>query len=420
MIIPRLSVKSLANRKGVALLTIASVAVSVMLLLGVEKVRTGARNSFADTISDTDLIIGARSGGVQLLLYSVFRIGEVSNDMTWESYQDIAARPEVEWIVPISLGDSHQGFRVVGTSVDFFERYRYRGGRRLAFSAGGPFSDLFDAVIGADVAAALGYDVGRSIAISHGLGSIGLSEHADKPFVVSGILEKTGTPIDRSVHISVEGIEAIHVDWRSGAPPLPGQAIPADVVREMDLTPRVVTAAFVGLKSRLGIFGLQRFVNEYREEALTAILPGIALIELWSIVGVAETALIAVSVMVVATAFLGMVTMILSTLNERRREMAILRAVGARPLHVFGLLMSEAGLLAVAGTFAGVALLYVGLAVIRPVVDARYGLYLPIGPPTPRDLAILSGIIVVGCVAGSIPAFRAYRNSVADGMIVRT
>ena len=420
MIIPRLSLKSLANRKGVALLTIASVAVSVMLLLGVEKVRTGARDSFADTISDTDLIIGARSGAVQLLLYSVFRIGEVSNDMTWESYQDIAARPEVDWIVPITLGDSHQGFRVVGTSADFFARYRYRGGRALTFAAGRPFADLFETVIGADVAEVLGYRLGDAIVISHGLGSIGLSEHADKPFVISGVLEKTGTPIDRSVHISVEGIEAIHADWRSGAPPLPGREIPAEAVRQMDLTPKAVTAAFVGLKSRLGIFGLQRFVNEYREEALTAILPGIALIDLWSIVGVAETALIAVSLMVVATAFLGMVTMILSTLNERRREMAILRAVGARPLHVFGLLMSEAGLLAVSGTLGGVGLLYVGLLIIRPIVDARFGLYLPIAPPTLRDIAVLGAIIVVGFVAGAVPAFRAYRNSVADGMIVRT
>jgi putative ABC transport system permease protein len=355
-----------------------------------------------------------------LLLYSVFHIGNASNNFTWQSYEDVAARLEVEWIVPISLGDSHQGFRVVGTSTAFFDRYRYRGGRPVAFAAGARFADLFDAVIGADVAEALGYRVGATIIVSHGLADLGLSQHADKPFVIAGVLEKTGTPIDRSVFISMEAIEAIHVDWVGGAPPRPGQETPADVVRQMELTPSSVTAALVGLRSRLAIFGLQRFVNEYREEALTAILPGIALVELWSIVGVAETALIAVSVMVVATAFLGMVTMILSTLNERRREMAILRAVGARPLHVFGLLMSEAGLLAVGGTLAGVALLYALLLVARPIVDARYGLYLPIGPPTPGDLAVLATIVAVGFVAGAIPAFRAYRNSVADGMIVRT
>jgi putative ABC transport system permease protein len=420
MIIPSLSLKSLRNRKGMAILTVIAVAVSVMLLLGVEKVRTGARASFADTISSTDLIIGARSGGVQLLLYSVFRIGDATNNITWQSYQDIAAQPQVAWIVPISLGDSHQGFKVVGTNLDYFQYYRYRGGRQLAFQAGAPFSDLFHAVIGSDVADGLGYQVGSRVIISHGMDRLGLSQHADKPFIVSGVLAKTGTPVDRSVHVSLEALEAIHVDWRSGAPPRPGEEIPADVVRQMDLTPYSVTAALVGLKSRLSIFTLQRFVNDYREEALTAILPGVSLVELWSILGAAETALIAVSAMVVATAILGMITTILSTLNERRREMAILRAVGARPSHIFGLLVAEAGLLAFVGTALGVALLYVALFIVRPIVDARFGLFLPINPPSPREWIILGVVVLSGVVAGAIPALRAYWNSLADGIIVRT
>ena len=188
----------------------------------------------------------------------------------------------------------------------------------------------------------------------------------------------------------------------------------------MDLTPTSVTAALVGLKSRLGIFALQRYVNEYREEALTAILPGVALFELWGILGAAETALIAVSAMVVATAILGMITTILSTLNERRREMAILRAVGARPIHIFGLLVAEAGLLAFIGTALGLALLYVALVILRPIVDSRFGLYLPITAPTPREWIVLGIVVLSGIVAGAIPALRAYWNSLADGIIVKT
>jgi putative ABC transport system permease protein len=420
MIIPRLSLKSLWNRRGMAFLTIIAVAVSVMLLLGVEKVRTGARASFTDTISATDLIVGARSGAVQLLLYSVFRIGDATNNVSWESYQDIAAQPQVDWIVPLALGDSHQGFRVVGTSAEFFDRYHYRGDRPLTFAEGHAFSDLFDAVIGADVAATLGYQIGTEIIVSHGMDRLGIAQHDDKPFTVVGILGKTGTPVDRSVHISMEAIEAIHVDWRSGAPPRPGEETPIADVRAMDLTPTSVTAALVGLKSRLGIFALQRYVNEYQEEALTAILPGVALFELWGILGAAETALIAVSAMVVATAILGMITTILSTLNERRREMAILRAVGARPMHIFGLLVAEAGLLAFIGTALGVALLYIALLILRPIVDARFGLYLPITAPTTREWIVLGIVVLAGFIAGAIPALRAYWNSLADGIIVRT
>ena len=396
MIVARLALQSLRNRALTASLTVLAIAVSVTLLLGVEKVRTGARQSFADTISGTDLIVGARSGAIQLLLYSVFRIGNATNNITWASYQDIARRPEVAWIVPLSLGDSHRGFRVLGTSLDYFAKYKYRYGQPLAFASGQPFADLFDAVIGADVAARLGYKVGDRIIIAHGVGSVSFVEHEDKPFRVSGVLEKTGTPVDRTLHVSLAAIEAIHADWQDGIP-VPGQNVSAAEVRRMALEPKAVTAALVGLKSRLATFQLQRQINEYRQEPLSAIIPGAALQELWSLVGSAETALSAVSAMVVATALLGMVTTILTTLNERRREMAILRSVGARPATILGLLATEAGLLTLAGVLLGVLLFYAALI----------------------GLQTLGAIMVAGLAAGLLPAVRAYRLSLADGMTVR-
>src|SRR3990172_3438713 len=234
MIVPRLALQSLRNRALTASLTVLAIAVSVMLLLGVEKVRTGARQSFADTISGTDLIVGARSGAIQLLLYSVFRIGNATNNITWASYQDIAKRPEVAWMVPLSSGASHRGFRVLGTTPDYFAKYKYRHGQPIAFAAGKPFQDLFDVVIGADVASALGYKAGDRIIVAHGVGSVSFIEHEDKPFQVSGVLEKTGTPIDRTLHVSLEAIEAIHVDWQTGIP-MPGQSVSVDEVRTMRL-----------------------------------------------------------------------------------------------------------------------------------------------------------------------------------------
>ncbi|MEM9439493.1 MAG: ABC transporter permease, partial [Pseudomonadota bacterium] len=330
------------------------------------------------------------------------------------------ARDEaVEWIVPVSLGDSHRGFRVMGTSQAYFEHYRYRRDRELTFAAGTPFDDLFDAVLGADVATALDYELGDAIVVAHGLGEIGFAEHDDKPFVVAGILEKTGTPVDRTVHVSLEAIEAIHIDWQSGAQ-IPGQTVSAEEVRTMDLKPNAVTAAFVGLKSKLSTFKLQRAINEYAEEPLSAILPGAALQQLWGLIGTAETALGAISIMVVVTALLGMITMVLATLNERRREMAILRSVGARPRTVLSLLVAEAGLLGLLGTLLGVVLLYVALLIIRPLVDAEFGLYLEIGWLSQRELLSLLAIVIAGLLAGLLPALRAYRLSLADGMMVRT
>ena len=418
MTVFRLAFQSLRNRWLTGLLTVLAIAVSVVLLLGVEKIRTGAKASFANTISGTDLIIGARSGGIQLLLYSVFRIGNATNNVTWRSYEAISRRPEVAWIIPLSLGDSHRGFRVLGTSQEYFDRYQFRRGRTLAFASGKRFDDLFDAVVGADVAEALGYKVGDRIVVSHGLGRIGLNKHDDKPFRVSGVLAKTGTPVDRTVHVSLAGIEAIHIDWQNGAR-RSDRPVTADQVRGMRLRPKGVTAAMVGLKSKLAIFKLQRYVNEYRSEPLSAILPGATLYELWGLVGTAETALMAVSFMVVVTAILGMITMILATLNERRREIAILRSVGAGPRTVIGLLVSEAGMLTFAGVVAGVAITYALLFALRPAIDDAYGLYLDISAPTATEFTALAALVVGGILAGLLPALRAYQHSLADGMTVR-
>lgn len=417
MILLRLALRSLVARRLTVGLTIFAVALSVALFLGVEKIRTGAKASFGDTISDTDLIVGARSGAVQLLLYSVFRIGNATNNVSWQTYQDIAARPEVDWIVPISLGDSHRQFRVMGTTADYFTRYKYRGGRALEFTDGRAFDDLFDAVIGADVAATLGYGVDDPLIVAHGLASF--VNHDNQPFRVAGILAKTGTPVDRTVIVSLEAIEAIHVDWQSGAQ-VPGQVTTPDEIKQMDLKPVAITAAMVGVKSRLQIFALQRSINQYPEEPLLAVLPGVALQELWGIVGIAETALIGVSAMVVATALLGMAAMIFSGLNERRREMAILRAVGARPLTIMGLLMLEAVLMGAIAALIGIALLYTGLWVLRPYVDAAFGLYLPIEPLSSREGIVLGTVIIAAALTSLFPAIRAYRMSLADGMTVKS
>ena len=419
MTVVRLALQSLRNRWLTAGLTILAIAVSVVLLLGVEKIRHAAKASFANTISGTDLIMGARSGGIQLLLYSVFRIGNATNNVSWRSYEHIAARPEVDWIVPLTLGDSHRGFRVMGTSRAYFDRYRYGQGRPLQFAQGKPFADLFDAVIGSDVAEALGYKLGDRLVVTHGQGVIPGAEHDDKPFRVSGILRKTGTPVDRTIHVSMAGYEAIHLDWQTGVRD-PTRSITAERARQMDLKPSTLTAALIGLKSKLMTFQLQRYINEYRSEPLLAILPGITLYELWDLVSTAETALVIVSMMVVITAILGMITMILATLNERRREIAILRSVGAGPRTIIGLLVAEASILTVAGVAIGALATYVLLLAARPAVEAAYGLYLDVAAPTPRELWGIAAIVVGGALAGLLPAWRAYRLSLADGMMVRT
>jgi len=416
-VILRLALASLAARALTVGMTVLAIALSVALFLGVDTVRTGAKASFADTISGTDLIVGARTGRVQLLLSSVFHIGNATNSVSWQSYEAIAARPEVTWIVPISLGDSHRQFRVMGTSLAFFDHYAYRGGQVLEMAQGQAMGDLLDAVIGAEVAATLGYSVGEPIVVAHGIASF--VAHDDLPFRVSGILKATGTPVDRTVIVSLDAIEAIHVDWRGGARAL-GQNTSAEDFRQMDLTPTQVTAALVGVESSLQTLALQRAINDYRAEPLLAILPGVALQELWSIVGIAERALLAVAGMVVITALIGMAAAILSSLNERRREMAILRAIGARPRVIMGFLVLEAALTSFMGAVLGVALLYTTLALTQDTINSLYGLLLPLEWPGLRAFRLIGVVLVAGAIVSLLPAWRAYRMSLADGMMIRT
>ncbi|MBM4902342.1 ABC transporter permease [Vibrio parahaemolyticus] len=413
----KLAWKSLMNRKATAVLTIMTVAISVILLLGVERIRTQAKDSFANTISGTDLIVGGRSGQVNLLLYSVFRIGNATNNIDWKSYQEFSQHRAVDWAIPISLGDSHKGFRVMGTNHSYFEHYKYGSKQPLTFSKGKEFNRLFETVLGSDVAKQLGYQIGSEIIIAHGISDVGFSRHDKLPFKVVGILAPTGTPVDKTVHVSLEAIEAIHVGWESGA--RLGPTPDAKVLQERDFQPKQITAMLVGLKSRIQTFALQRQINNYPKEPLSAIVPGVALHELWGMMSVAEQALMAVSGFVVIAGLLGMLSSLLTSLQERRREMAILRAMGARPRHVFSLLISEASLLTAAGIVTGVLGLYAILALLQPLIQQHYGINLTLSTLSAYEWMLLSFVQCAGIVIGFIPAFRAYRQSLSDGMTIR-
>lgn len=416
-VITHLALKSVLNRKATAILTILTVAVSVILLLGVERVRTEAKSSFANTISGTDLIVGGRSGQVNLLLYSVFRIGNATNNIDWKSYQEFSQHKAVKWAIPISLGDSHKGFRVMGTNHSYFENYRYGSKQPLTFQQGKEFNELFDVVIGADVAKKLDYKIGDQIILAHGISDVAFSRHDNLPFKIVGILAPTGTPVDKTVHVSLEAIEAIHVGWESGANL--GHTPDAETLKTYDFQPQQITAMMLGLNSKIQTFALQREINNYRQEPLSAIMPGIALHELWGMMSVAEQALLIVSGFVVVAGLLGMLSSLLTSLQERRREMAILRAMGARPRHVFGLLISEASALTFLGITLGVAVLFALIAVVAPIVQQSYGINISISAITPHEWKLLMLVQAAGIIIGFIPAFRAYRQSLSDGMTIR-
>ena len=515
--------KSLLNRRLTAGLTVASVAMSVALLVAVDRIRAETKASFVNTISGVDLVVGARGGPLNLLLYAIFRVGDATSNISWESYQMIAARPEVAWSVPLSLGDAHRGFRVLGTTGDYFVHYRYGRDRALSFNIGKPFANAREAVLGAEVAVALNYAMGDEIVVSHGIGDVSFVHHDDAPFTVAGVLAYTGTPVDRTVHVSLAGIEAMHAepgehdhghdgdvgdedhddhaehrdddhddhhdantaadheaddhadhhgddhhaaaehhddtahdvdhhednshadhaaDDHAAAEHHANHAADSHAAAEhhadhqeddhvdaadhhdhaaatVEPMPDAITACLVGLHSRPLALRLQRFVNEYDGEPLMAIVPGVTLQQLWDLVSVAETALISVAVLVVIAGLIGMTTMLLAGLAERRREMAVLRAVGAGRGWVFALLIVESAMLAAAAAIVGAGAAHGMMFAGRAVLEDRFGLALAGGAPGVFDLAVVVGVTLAGVLAAAFPAWRAYRYSLADGLAVR-
>ena len=411
------AMKSAWNRRMSLSLTVLALAISVMLLLGVDKIRKEAKTNFVNTISQTDLIVGARSGPVNLLLYSVFRIGNATNNVSWASYQEIAVLQQVKWSVPLSLGDSHRGYRVLGTNRDYFTYYRYSGDQSLQLSEGQTFAHVYDVVLGADVARELGYSLGDDIILSHGLASTDFSAHDDKPFTVVGILQRTGTPVDRTLHVPLEGISAIHIDWQSGRRGV--FRLDAEQALKMDLQPAAITAFMLGLHNRIATFRVQRQINEYAQEPLMAIIPGATLTTLWHTLSSFEMILLAVSSLVVVAGLAGMLTTIISSLNERRREMAVLRAIGAHPYQIVLLFVLETLLIIVSAIILGIMLLYAILLMFKPLILAWVGINIQITLLDWQQWLVLAVILCCALVISLIPGLIAYRRSLQDGLMLR-
>jgi putative ABC transport system permease protein len=421
MILLRLAWASLRNRLLTTSLTVFSIALSLALLLSVERMRRGAEEGFTQTISQTDLIVGARSGPLNLLLYTVFNMGSATNNISYESYEAWKKNPAVEWTIPYSLGDGHRGFRVVGTNDDFYEHYRYRGGESVQFEKGVRPQGLWDVALGAEVAETLGYQIGQKIVVAHGgTSGEGLLKHDDKPFVVTGILKRTGTALDRSLYITLEGLEAIHLDWRDGVAPSRDQSIPAERIQKEKIKIDAITAFFLRTKSRIETLRLQREINTYAEEPLMAIIPGVALAELWRGMGYLEQTLAAISWLVLGVGLVAMLIALLTLLEQRRREMSILRAVGAGPRHILLLLLLEASLLTLLGIVLGTAVELAAFSLLKKWLAGHFGLDIAGAALTGRDLVFLTTAWILGTVVGVLPALRAFFFTLKDGLSVKS
>jgi putative ABC transport system permease protein len=405
----KLVLASLWSRRVMAILTCTSIGISMLVLIGVEHIRAEVKNNFERTISGVDLIVGSRTSGINLLLYSVFKIGNPSNNLQWNSYQNIANKSQVAWSVPLSMGDSHQGFSVIGTTDDYFKYFKYADKQKISFARGELFKRLYEVVLGADVAKNLGYNLNQSLVMSHGTGKVSFTHHDNHPFKVVGILKPTGTPADQSLYIPLQSIDILHQTGH----------VHDELLSEVPLGKKYqpqLSAFLLGSKSKIAILGLQRDINQYAQEPLSAILPVLALRELWKIVGAVEISLRVISWLILVTALICMTTMLLASMKEREKELAVLRALGAKAHIIILLIGAESLFLTLLGAIAGYLLVTIALLIGQPLLEQHFALYI-----SPYANLVAVGVFfliaaVAAILLSFIPAIVAYKKSLLSGL----
>ncbi len=421
--------KSAWSRKYSLSLVAVSVCLSVIILLGVQQVRTDAKHSFSNALSGVDLVVGPRGSQTDLLLYSVFQLGTPTQNMSYTDLQRITQLPAVAWTIPIQLGDSFDGFPVMGTSIEFFKHYK-SSGKNLSFQVGHAFEDpqvnpsaLTQVVIGSEVAISKKLKLNDAFALTHGYKAIEETVHADHPFKLVGILKPTGTPLDRSVLISLEAFEALHVGWGMGLRPSAFDVKPnlqKDLPEIKELKPSELTAVWVGLHSRTAVFSARKAIESLRLNStsvpLMAVLPGVALDELWQIVRVVENALIVIGALVAVCSLLGVVSVLLVGLSARRKELAIYRSLGARPASIFMTVAWETFLVCGLAIAAGVMGAQLLIFVFQDYLLQSFGIQTQNGWPGIDAWYSIGLLLCCALLASTLPAWRAYRMSLSDGL----
>ncbi len=410
----RIVIAAIRSRVVPTILVVIALTTSMALLLTVDRIQQATKKGFNQSLGGVDLVLGPRGSGIELVLYTVFHLGKPTNNITTETLKDIERNPFIEWAIPIALGDSHRGFRVISTTSEYFDRIQFDGDQSLSFNQGRAFQELNEVVIGSAVASKLRYQPGSSIFVTHGSESLGRT-HDDFAFQVSGILNPTGTPTDRAIFVSLEGYELIHLGWKSGSKIVSLDNVDISQIPRGRLYPETITAAYLGLSSKLNLFKASRSINEYSEEAVSGVIPGVALAELWSMIGSVDFVFRIFNWLIIGLSLIGMVTMTLSGLDSRTRELTILRAVGATPVHLASMVLIETILISVISMLMAIGLVRLSTGIAADLLTQWAGIRIELTWISLPEFSVLMIIIFAGLIASLLPATLVYRRSLAQG-----
>ena len=399
MTLPLLVRRSLRQHAFSSAICVAAIALAGGLLMSVWTLKSGARQAFDRAGSSFDGVLGARGSKLQLVLNAVFHLDESPGNLAAEDYDTLRRHPAVETAVPIALGDNYRGYRIVGTITNLFTDVEISSGRHHQVRPPGRWFDPArrEAVIGSVVADRLGLRLGDIFQPYHGLIFDADHEHEEE-YLVVGVLEPSNTPADRILWVPLAGVQ--HME---GHDPARANDVSAVLVR---FRPQSLTAG-------------QQLDRLYNREGtrLTFAWPIARIVAgFFDRVAWIEKVLVLVAWLVAVVAAATILTTLYGSLSERRRDLAILRALGAHRRTIFGLLLLEAATLSVLGVLGALGVHGVIHAIAGGVIRTQTGMVLDPLAAGPALIGIAALVVLLGVVAGLAPAVKAYRADVASNL----
>lgn len=419
--------KNIKQRKLSAVLTIISTLLGVALVIAILVIKQESEDAFNQTATGYELIVGPKGSPLQVTLNTIYHIGLPVNNMPYKTYELISKDKRVKLAIPYVMGDNYKNFRIIGTSEKIFTEFEYQKGKRYSFQTGRQFKNENEAVIGSDVAEKTGMKIGDTFIGSHGVEAYEYAEeHDEHKFIVMGILNKTFTPNDKVIFIPMESVWDLHYH---------GQENIADTIHshhdhahdnehEHEHTipeeRKTVTSILVSLKSPVYFDLLRRQINDDKFEGINAqaIIPVLEIMQLFEIIGNINSVLLIVAYLVIFVAVISILVSIYNTINERKRDIAIMRALGASRGIIFGIIILEGLFISTIGAVLGVFTGHFAVYIFSPLISAKTGILITGLTFNIFELYLVLGTIILSMLVSILPAVKAYRTDVAKNLLL--
>ncbi len=407
--------KSIKQRSLASVLTMFSIMLGVALVVSILILKQESQDAFSQTATGYEIIVGPKGSSLQLTLNTIYQIGVPIQNMPYDTYTKLKDDKRVKLAIPYVLGDNFKNHRLIGTVPEVFTDFSYQKDKKYQLKDGKFFTKDFEAVIGNETALKTGLKVGDTFIGSHGVesyeGSEGMFEHAEFKFTVTGILEKTFTPIDKVVFTSMNSVWEIHHHEAEEKYKERNDT----THREME---KSITAILISLKSPVYFDLLRRQINENKFEGINAqaVIPTFEIKQLFDIIGNINSILIIIAYLVVFVAVISILVSIYNSMNERKRDIAIMRSLGARKNTILNIILIEGFIVSFIGGLFGIIVSHVLIFLFRDTISNTAGIQISGTLFNIFEFYILAGTVALGLIVTLIPALKAYNTDVASNL----